>query len=78
MSKMFGTNGVRGVVNKYMDVKLALQMGKAIGSCFPGTIAIANDPRLSSDMISMAVISGLTSVGCDVRNLGMIPTPALQ
>ena len=78
MTKMFGTNGVRGVVNKDMDVKLALQMGKAIGSCFPGTIAIANDTRISSDMISMAVISGLTSVGCDVRNLGMVPTPALQ
>ncbi len=78
MTKMFGTNGVRGIVNQDMNVRLALQMGKAIGSCFHGIIAIANDTRLSSDMISMAVISGLTAVGCDVRNLGMIPTPALQ
>lgn len=78
MAKMFGTNGVRGIVNKDMNVALAVQMGKAIGSVIPGIIAIANDTRVSSDMISMAVISGLTSVGCDVRNLGMIPTPALQ
>ena len=78
MTKMFGTNGVRGVVNEDMNAKLALQMGKAIGSCFPGIIAIAKDTRVSSDMLSMAVISGLTTVGCDVRDLGMIPTPALQ
>ena len=78
MGKMFGTNGVRGIVNDDMDVALALQLGKAIGSVLRGTIAIANDTRVSSDMLSMAVISGLTSVGCDVRNLGMIPTPALQ
>ena len=78
MTKMFGTNGVRGVVNADMNVNLALQMGKAIGACFPGTIAIANDTRVSSDMLSMAVVSGLLSVGCDVRGLGMIPTPALQ
>ena len=78
MTKMFGTNGVRGVVNEDMNVKLALQMGKAIGTCFPGIIAIANDTRVSSDMISMAVTAGILSVGSDVRDLGMLPTPAIQ
>lgn len=78
MTKMFGTNGVRGIVNKDMNVQLALQMGKAIGSVFTGAIAIANDTRLSSDMISSAVCSGLMAVGCDVHDIGMVPTPALQ
>ena len=78
MTKMFGTNGIRGVVNKDMNIGLAMQVGKAIGACFPGIVAIAQDTRVSSEMISMAVTSGLLSVGCDVRDLGMIPTPALQ
>lgn len=78
MTRLFGTNGVRGVVGADMNVQLAMQVGKAVGVCLPGTVAIAKDTRISSDMISMAVISGLMSVGCDVRDLGMIPTPALQ
>lgn len=78
MGKMFGTNGVRGVVNKDMNVQLALQMGKAVGSFFGGTVAIARDTRVSSEMLSMCVVSGMLSVGADVVDLGMIPTPALQ
>ncbi len=78
MTRMFGTNGIRGVVNRDMNIQLAMQVGKATGACFRGTIAIAKDTRVSSDMISMAVVSGLMSVGCDVRDLGMVPTPALQ
>lgn len=78
MTKLFGTNGVRGVVNQDMNVHLALQMGKAIGSVSPGTIAIATDTRYTCDMIRSAVSSGLMAVGCDVRYLGVIPTPALQ
>lgn len=78
MGRMFGTNGVRGVVNGYMNVELALQMGKAIGRFYGGTIALATDTRISAEMISSAVSSGLMAVGCDVLFLGVIPTPALQ
>ena len=78
MTKMFGTNGVRGVVNQDMTVQLALQMGKAIGKVTPGTYAIATDTRYTCDMIRSAVSAGLMAVGCDVINLGSIPTPALQ
>lgn len=78
MTKMFGTNGVRGVVNKDMNAKLALQMGKAIGAVSSGTYAIATDTRYTCDMLKSAVSAGLMSVGCDVIDLGSIPTPALQ
>ncbi|MBO4503001.1 MAG: phosphoglucosamine mutase, partial [Candidatus Methanomethylophilus sp.] len=78
MSKLFGTNGVRGVVNQDMNSQLALQMGKAIGAVMPGTVAIATDTRYTCDMIRSAVSSGLMAVGCDVLYLGAIPTPALQ
>ena len=44
----------------------------------PGPIAIAMDSRTSSDMIRDAVSAGIMSMGCSIRNLGMVPTPALQ
>lgn len=78
MTKMFGTNGVRGVVNQDMNASLALQMGKAIGTVLPGTVAIACDTRDSCGMLKSAVSSGLMAVGCDVLDLGVLPTPAIQ
>ncbi|MBQ2486703.1 MAG: phosphoglucosamine mutase [Candidatus Methanomethylophilus sp.] len=78
MTKMFGTNGVRGVVNQDMNVQKALQIGKAIGAVTPGVTAIATDTRYTCDMLKMAVSAGLMSVGCDVIDLGSLPTPALQ
>ena len=76
--KLFGTNGVRGVVNVDMTSDLALQMGKAMGVVVGGTIAIATDTRVSADMIKMAVSSGIMSVGVNVLDLGVLPTPAIQ
>ncbi|MBR4504829.1 MAG: phosphoglucosamine mutase [Candidatus Methanomethylophilaceae archaeon] len=77
--KMFGTNGIRGIVNGYMTPELALKVGKAIAEVLgPGVIAIAKDTRTSSDMVVCAVESGLLSMGIDIMDLGMVPTPALQ
>lgn len=77
--KMFGTNGIRGEANEYLNCELALKIGKAIVTVLgPGPIAIAMDTRISSDMIRSAVSAGLMSMGADVHNLGMVPTPALQ
>lgn len=77
-SRLFGTNGVRGVVNEDLTADFALQMGKAIGTVIRGTIAIATDTRGSGDMIRMAVSSGIMAAGFDVIDIGMVPTPALQ
>ena len=78
VQRLFGTNGVRGVVNEDMNTDLALQMGKAIGKFFSGTVAIATDTRVSADMIKSAVSAGLMAMGCTVRDLGVVPTPAIQ
>lgn len=78
VQRLFGTNGVRGVVNEDMNTDLALQMGKAIGKFFGGTVAIATDTRVSGDMIKAAVSAGLMATGCTVRDLGTVPTPAIQ
>ena len=77
--KMFGTNGIRGVANGYLNCELSLKVGKAIATVLgPGPIAIAMDTRISSPMILSAVSAGLMSMGVDVIDLGMVPTPALQ
>ncbi len=75
--RLFGTSGIRGLVNKEIDSKLALDVGLAISTLFPGVVTVGRDSRLSGDMLSSAIISGLLACGCDVRELGILPTPAL-
>lgn len=76
--RLFGTNGVRGVVNQDMSPQLALDVGRAIGTFMGGKVAVATDCRTSADMVKSAVFAGLTSTGVEVLDLGMLPTPALQ
>lgn len=76
--RLFGTNGVRGVVNDDMTSDLGLRLGKAIGEFFKGSVAIASDTRVSGDMMKSAVSAGLMAMGCNVLDLGVVPTPAIQ
>lgn len=76
--RLFGTNGVRGVINQDMSPQLALDVGRAIGTFMRGKVAVGTDCRTSADMVKSAVFAGLTSTGCEVLDLGMLPTPALQ
>ena len=77
--RLFGTNGVRGVVNTpQMECDFALRLGMAIGSFMKGTVMIATDARTSKEMLKSACSAGLMAVGCDVLDLGMVPTPTIQ
>jgi phosphomannomutase/phosphoglucomutase len=77
--RLFGTNGVRGVVNEQLTAELILKLSLATGTYFKGAdMAVGCDGRLSSPLFKEVVCSGLASVGCQVWNLGMITTPALQ
>lgn len=76
--RLFGTNGVRGVAGKDMTPTLALSIGTALGSMRPGTIAVGRDTRTSGPALASALKAGLLSAGCDVVDLGILPTPALQ
>ncbi len=78
VGELFGTDGVRGVANEELTVEMALNLGRVMGTYRGGRIAVAMDTRLSSPMLKSAVIAGLTSVGADVVDLGIAPTPALQ
>ena len=79
MKRLFGTNGIRGVVGTDMTVDLALGVGKAIGSHFgSGPIAIGRDTRTSGPMLRDALVAGLLATGHDVVDAGVLPSPALQ
>jgi phosphomannomutase/phosphoglucomutase len=77
--RLFGTNGVRGVVNsKEMDCQFALQLGMAIGTFMKGAVMLGTDARTSNEMLKSACASGLMATGCNVLDCGVLPTPALQ
>ncbi len=78
VGELFGTDGVRGIANEELTPEMALNLGRVMGTLRRGKIAVAMDTRLSSPMLKGAVIAGLTSVGADVVDLGVAPTPALQ
>jgi phosphomannomutase/phosphoglucomutase len=77
--KLFGTNGIRGLVNKELTPEIAIKVGSAIGTFFrKKNLLVGHDARTSGPMFSKAVIAGLTATGCNVFFAGMAPTPALQ
>ncbi|MEF8879300.1 MAG: phosphoglucosamine mutase [Candidatus Thermoplasmatota archaeon] len=83
MTKLFGTNGIRGIVNQDMNTDLALGIGKAWGTYLKNKletpkIAIGTDARLSNNMLKNALSAGLNATGCNVTDLGVVPTPCLQ
>ncbi len=83
MGRIFGTDGVRGIANEKLDVELAIAISRAAGMIikneYNGTpkVIVGRDTRLSGTMLEAAVAAGLSSVGCDVELLGVVPTPAV-
>jgi phosphomannomutase/phosphoglucomutase len=79
MSNLFGTNGVRGIINKGFTVELVLDLARAVGTVLgPGSVALSRDSRIGGEMFSSAAKAGLLSTGCSVIDIGPAPTPALQ
>ena len=77
--RLFGTNGIRGLVNKELTPETAIKIAAATGTFFEnGRLLVGYDARTSGPMLAKAVISGLNAAGCDVFLAGMAPTPALQ
>ncbi|MFZ1896993.1 phosphoglucosamine mutase [Methanoregula sp.] len=76
--RLFGTNGVRGIVGKEVTPELALRIGEALGIMRPGRIAVGRDTRTSGSMLASAIKAGLLATGCDVLDCGTLPAPALQ
>ena len=83
MGRLFGTDGIRGVVGETLTAELAYRVGQAITivltkqkGCSP-TITIGKDTRISSDMLESALMAGICSMGGSVMPFGTIPTPAV-
>ena len=83
MGKLFGTDGIRGIVGENLTAELAYRVGQAVTLVLleekgeTPLITIGMDTRISSDMLEGAMIAGITSVGGSVMPLGTIPTPAV-
>ena len=80
MTRLFGTDGVRGVANKDLTPELALRLGRAAGHVLGGpghSVLIGRDTRRSGRMLEGALAAGLCSVGMEVRLVGHVPTPGL-
>lgn len=82
MSRLFGTDGVRGLVNEFLTPELAYHLGRAVASYFGQSIErpvflIGRDTRISGGMLESALASGICAVGGDVIVLGEAPTPAI-
>ena len=78
MKRLFGTFGVRRLANTELTPEFASKIAASYGTLVKGKVAVGGDTRTSTEMIKHAVISGLLSSGCDVIDLGILPTPSLQ
>lgn len=83
MSRLFGTDGVRGVANEELTPVLAMQLGQAGAYVLTKekqhkpTIMVGCDTRISGDMLANALMAGVCSVGANAVYVGVVPTPAV-
>lgn len=86
MTRLFGTDGVRGLANRDLTAELALDLSVAAAHVLAdaGNFAdhrpfavVGRDPRASGEFLEAAVVAGLASAGVDVLLVGVAPTPAI-
>jgi phosphoglucosamine mutase len=82
LGRLFGTDGVRGIANQELTPDLAFRLGQAgayvLSKEHPHPcIVIGKDTRISGDMLEAALIAGICSVGADVLQVGVLPTPGI-
>ena len=83
MSKLFGTDGIRGIAYKDITNKLVHKIGIALGYILNvqknnNTVLIGYDTRESASMISSTITKSLINMGINIVDLGIIPTPAVS
>ena len=82
MARLFGTDGVRGVVNDFLTPELAYHMGRAAATYFGRqkdhpSFLIGRDTRISGGMLEASLASGICAAGGNVILAGVIPTPGV-
>ena len=86
-SRLFGTDGVRGLANGLLTAKLATALGIAAANVLGressseenkrARVIVGRDPRASGEFLQAAISAGLASAGVDVIDVGVVPTPAV-
>jgi phosphoglucosamine mutase len=81
MTRLFGTDGVRGIANVELSPELAFRLGEAAGHFLGdqgrGKIVVGRDTRRSGDLLEAALVAGICAGGADALLAGVIPTPAV-
>jgi phosphoglucosamine mutase len=80
MPRLFGTDGIRGIANVELKPTTAYALGRATAHRLVGgrgAIVVGQDTRRSCDLFVAAITAGATSLGTDVHQVGVVPTPAL-
>lgn len=76
---MISISGIRGVVGEGLTPEVITAYAAAFGTfCRSGKVIVGRDSRTSGEMVRHAALAGLLSVGCDVQDLGIVPTPTVQ
>lgn len=85
MGKLFGTDGIRGIVNDDLTASLAFKIGASVAKVLKQelkkdnlTFLVGTDTRISKDMFTASIISGVLSENCNIIDLGIMPTPAIS
>jgi phosphomannomutase len=74
-----GVSGIRGVVGDFLTPQLACAFAQAFGTYVgSGRVVVGRDTRKSGEMLQHAVACGLLASGCDVVDVGILPTPTIQ
>ncbi|MDZ4170061.1 MAG: phosphoglucosamine mutase [Coriobacteriia bacterium] len=80
-TRLFGTDGVRGVANAELTPELTFRLGEAAGHFLgdhgAGRIVVGRDTRRSGEMLEAALVAGITAGGGDALLAGIVPTPAV-
>lgn len=87
---MVGVSGIRGIVGKDLTDEVVGRWARAFGRWVRdngkretgkgkgSTVVVGRDARASGPAFAAAVTTGLTSVGCNVISVGLVPTPTVQ
>ncbi len=78
---IFRAYDIRGIFNKDLTPEIALQIGRGFGTYIGGggrKLVVGRDVRLSGPALKKALIDGLISTGCEVLDVGIVPTPVLS
>ncbi len=74
--KLFGSSGIRGLINKDITTQLTQRVGVAMATMNKGgQVMVGYDTRTSGSMLESALTAGLNAGGCDVIHVGIVPTP---